>query len=435
MTTIRDIRVVKGSVFDLAHLLTLDDTDCNMLLVSSRTLSVMQTLGNNEIAFTVRYADEFLDGNRYEIANTQTDLDAINELVNRYRLEVIDVTCDVVEALQDINISIQNNLQAACGTCGSEVDPTQDGTPDVGPGEPWPDLPTYDTYKCNGANWLVDGLEDVFDKLALYDVDFWAQTTIAAGAALITSIVLTTLVGGWVVVVAGAIIGLITKLILGVTIDIGDIASVLGSARTALVCALYTGGDADTSRQLFLDELSTAGLNVAEVALLQTIMVNSLVNQLYVFNQVIDDYTATTSCASCVVDCAFVFDFGSGSFRYDGVPFVLSSEVLGPNHVLNVNTNCSGGSCQNNWCLEFTATDINMGSTWNRGVWNFDGTNCELSPRSDFPGGFPPLDDPVLVSTFEFTGNAAFTVTLNIKPGLRPLGDGTAPYSGTNDCV
>ncbi len=419
MTTIRDINIVKGSVFDLAHLMGLVADDCNLLLVSTRTLSIIQALGNDEVSFTVRYASEFLEGNRYIVADSSTDLDNINNIVNNYRLEVTDMSCEIVAALEAIAVATEATAQASCGACGSEVDPTSEATPPVGPGEPWSDLDEYDTYKCQGANWLLDGLTDLFQKLLVYDVDFWTATTVAAGSGLITSIILTTLLGGWVVLVAGAVIGLITALILGVTIDLTDIKNVLISDRADLICALYNGSDASSSTAAFSSALSTAGLNGAEVALVGLIMANSLVNNLYEFNAVIDAYTATTSCDTCGPEpCPYDLVYGTGTITYDQQPFVISSVVNGPYHEINLQSPASGSGCSAaNWCMELTATTItNPEGGLSRTLW------CWKTGASygsvDWPGTFPPLDTEMSVASTQFISSTAFTVTMKINAKL-----------------
>lgn len=161
-----------------------------------------------------------------------------------------------------------------------------------------------------------------------------------------------------------------------------------------------------------------------------------MINKLYEYDSEVDAHPETTSCAACAPsDCAFIFQYGSGTFRYDGQDFVLSSEPALGFHLLNVWVDCNAGSCQNNWCIEFVAHTIALGGTWNRQFFNFIDTNCNWSPPSDFPGGFPAFGNPVLLNGFQLTWNQPFSVTLNIKPGLRPLGDGTPPYSGSNNCV
>lgn len=413
-TNIRDSSRVRGSVFDLVRLMALSASDCNVLFVSSRTLSLIQTL-SREVAFDSRYSREFLPGAEYVIADDSDELDDINEIVNNYELEVQDMSCDLNATLEAMTIAIQNIAAVGCGSCGSELDPVSADPPPIGPGEDFPTIDDYDEYKCEAANWLVDGLEDVFVKLKVYDVDFWATTTLAAGSSLVTAILLTTLIGGAVVVIGGVVIALVSSLIIGSTIDMTDILTVLDDEREALVCALYNGTDAESSRTAFLAELTTAGLNAAEVALLGLILTNELVNNLYVLDEDIEGHTITTACEGCGPDpCDMVIVYGTGTITYDTQNFVITSEPHLGKHEINIQTPYNNGGCgAANWCVEFDSTTITQPEgSLSRQLW------CWKAPstfgNSMFAPNFPALDTPYTVASIQFISATPFTATMRV---------------------
>lgn len=337
-------------------------------------------------------------------------------------LEVYESMCcldSVITALEGIQDSIDNVAQASCGACGSEVDPESESTPPVGPGQPWPDINSYDTYKCRGANWVIDGLLDLFAKLELYDVSYWTTTTISAGAGLITSVILTTVLGGWVVVVAGAVVAMVTKLILGTTIDLSDIKTVLTSERADLICALYNGSDADSSRSALEGVLSSGGLNVAETELVGLVLTNSVMNQLYEFNAEIDVWPETTSCAGCGPQpCPYTVVHGVGVPTYDQQSFVMQSVPFSTYHTLNLASPSTGPGCSaGNWCVQFKSTDITIPEgTFSRQLWCWK--TATTYGNSSWPGAFPPLDTSLSAASIQFNSATPFSVTMKIDAKL-----------------
>jgi len=334
-------------------------------------------------------------------------------------------------------LAAANDVSITAG--GSVVDPAGIPIPPVGPGTPWVDQAAYDEYKCRAANWIIDGTIDVFQKLD----EFGTVVLFGAAVSLVTGIILSILsagvFAGLTVTVAGAVIAIALSIITDGSIDLEEIATVITDNRDDLVCAAYAGFDTASSEANMIEVLEDEGtLSAAEIALVALLWINVIVNKLYEFFQPAEDTAETSPCAGCVAECPFELTKGTGTFRYDGIPFVMSSTLQGGFHQINFDLDC-GGSCQGNYCLEFVSTtiDLNPGINYTRRVRNW-GAACVFSPFSDFafPGsGFPPLGTPVLASDCQFTDITAFTVTAIITPLLRGFGDGTAPYSGTNDCV
>lgn len=434
MTTIRKLSEVRGSVFDLPKSQTLPDDDCNVLLVSSRTLYFIQTFATGEIDFLARYASSFLDGAKYVLAETSSDFDQINDLQNRYEIEVVPVTADLISELQNITLAIQQLAGADCASCGTEVDPEAAPAPTIGPGEDWTTLAAYETYKCEAVNWLLDGIIDTFEKLDAYGAGFWLNTQVATGSALVTAVIATTLFATSFAIIAGAIVAFVVALILGSTIDISNILSVLQTNRDDLTCILFDGADASASKTNFLTELGVLGMNSGEVGLVSALLVFGLVNNLYELNPEIEGHTITSVCTGCGADCALFFmrfsdstTRGTGNIDKDGASRVLSSVEHPSNgfHYISVNVSllpddiglfltCApmAASCVGTNNENFKFNPLSLGGFTDAGS---TGTRCISGSHSIiWTGSAPTLGVEYVISFFQFASSTPFTLTCDI---------------------
>jgi hypothetical protein len=98
-----------GALHDLSAILAYPDDDCNVLLVSSRTLAILHNYAINEVNWYARYYVDRLPGG-YVTVPDKLDIEAldIDELARNYRLEVQDMSCDLTAALSAITSSINN---------------------------------------------------------------------------------------------------------------------------------------------------------------------------------------------------------------------------------------------------------------------------------------------------------------------------------------
>lgn len=430
MTTIRKLSEVRGSVFDLPKAETLSDSDCNVLLVSSRTLYFIQSFATGEVDFLARYASSFLDGAKFILADTVTDLDQINDIQNRYEIEVQPVTCDLVAELQSITLAIQQLAGADCASCGSELDPAGAPAPTIGPGEEFPTLNDFEVYKCEAVNWLLDALIDIFTKLDAYDVAFWASTTVSIGSALITALVATTLLAGILPIIAGAVVALVTALIVGSTLDIEAIKNILVVNRADLTCILFDGADADASKANFLSALTVLGLNVAETALMGLMLPLNVMNNLYELNPNIEGHPITDVCTGCGADCGLFFqtsgddtDRGSGDLTKNGATRTLTSVFFAPanRHYISVNVSqLATGASLSSSCGPMVGSCVNTNNeNWDFQPLSFSGYNEDSSRGTRCIGGdhtvmwngsAPALGVTKQVSWFEFISFDAFTL-------------------------
>lgn len=351
MTEIRNINDVKGSVFDLPHAMSLSSEDCNVLLVSSRTLFFIQKFSLMEVGFNARYAAEFLDGDRYILAQTETDQDDISEITNSYGLEVMDVTCDIVNAIQGITFAIQSS-QAACGCpVGQGVD-NESGEQGGVPPSPVGDIvydyadPAIVDRKCKAANSVYWSIYNTFVQLDANNVDSMGVFGLALVVGLVgAAIGAVTLgpIGSLMAGVAGVVAVFVGQM-LGISVDLEDIVAAMNVVEDALICALYEATNAAGARTAFQAALVAEGsLSSGEIGLVMLFLPNTVTNILFFSVEgseaFFDGYVAPNSCGTCsgppedwILAPSGFFGatsaegtLGTGEILQDGTEFTLSS--------------------------------------------------------------------------------------------------------------
>lgn len=393
MTTIRNINDVRGSVFDLPHAMSLSPDDCNVLLVSSRTLSFIQKFSLMEVGFSARYAAEFLDGDRYILAQTETDQDDISEIVNSYGLEVMDVTCDIVSAIQGISFAIQST-QTACGCPVGQGADNESGEQGGVPPSPVGDIvydytdPAIVDRKCKAANSVHWSIYNTFVQLDANNVDDMGILALAVVVGLIGAIIGAAALGPIGSLMAGVagVIAVFAGRLLGLEISLGDIVTAMGVVEDALICALYEATNAAAARTAYQAALTAEGsLSSAEIGLIMLFLPNTVTNILFFSvdgsEAFFDGYVAPNSCGSCegppedwVLAASGFFGatsdegtLGTGVIDQEGGVFTLSSvknTAGGPNDniiCMVVNVVEGGGSTCQAWNgeIEVTAWETN----------------------------------------------------------------------------
>jgi hypothetical protein len=113
----------RGAVHDLTHLLNLSDERTNLLCVSDRTLYLLQNWAALDVDFSARYAVEFLERGYIPVgAEWPTQWALYREVANNLKLEITDMSCDVVAALGEIASAIAAlsvQIQVNAGQCCS----------------------------------------------------------------------------------------------------------------------------------------------------------------------------------------------------------------------------------------------------------------------------------------------------------------------------
>ena len=92
MTT-RDASRVVGSIQDVDHLASLSDSPVNVLIVSDRSLYLMQNFGLTEVQNYHVYAKEFLPGGLFSsVGDEDIEAEEVDEIARNYNLEVQPVS-------------------------------------------------------------------------------------------------------------------------------------------------------------------------------------------------------------------------------------------------------------------------------------------------------------------------------------------------------
>lgn len=323
MTTIRDIDRVKGTVFDLPHAMSLSPSDCNVLVVSSRTLFFVQLFGTGEMDFVSRYASSLLDGNKYVLAEDSADLDDINDLVNNYELEVQPVTCDLVAAIEALT---EATVQAGSGCCtpyGPDYPPPAPdlGDPDIAPPpDDWSTWESYYTYKCKAANMIVDNWIDTLTGLATLSGILSAIGALALAAFVNTSLLSGLLVGLMMLgfsagAAAAIIIGALIYIIAGgiqLLVYFLEVGNVMENTKSDLICLLYEAqspADAKDAVVLFTSDIAeniaydpaddSTLFQIQLDAIVDALFNDAIVNVLFEENPDANVYVGDVDCDDC----------------------------------------------------------------------------------------------------------------------------------------
>jgi hypothetical protein len=108
MTTIRNLARVGGSVHDVTHLESLDPDDCHVIILSERSLYILNNLSLGEVGYLARYAKQYLPGNLFIPVESGDEWEEfVRDAQNAFGLEVIDVTCDIVGVLESLVTQIE----------------------------------------------------------------------------------------------------------------------------------------------------------------------------------------------------------------------------------------------------------------------------------------------------------------------------------------
>jgi len=136
MTTIRNLARVGGSVHDVTHLETLDPADCHVIVLSERSLYILNNLSLGEVGYIARYAKQYLPGNLFvpvEIGDEWEEF--VRDAHNAFGLEVMDMTCDIVGVLEGLvaQIETMNTTLATMATTLEGIDATIGGLSTTAP--------------------------------------------------------------------------------------------------------------------------------------------------------------------------------------------------------------------------------------------------------------------------------------------------------------
>ena len=431
---------INGAIFDYNHITTLSDIDCHVLLVSSRTLYLLQNIALEEPGYYGRYITAQYDGQDVETVDKgDPETVTIDRVAEQFRLEVIPVCDELFTILNDIKIQLTTIAQTpncGCETVGTVVpeEPITENPP-IGPGTDFENEGEYNLYKCLAAESIVYGMVSL-QQLYLDRFPFgWAGVAIAVMSGVFQFILTATKMNG---LIAG--LGLLSDLIASVitlgTDDVTAVRDAIEANYDQLKCRLYCAtstADAITGWQEIIDD--NAALTAEQTDYMDLFLQPIVFNRLFAYRPDELFVGLAADCSECGCDagaCSFQFSvvgsppltLGSGSFRYDGLSFVLSSVEFSPGiHTMSfgVMELCTVCDPPINWCVEFLATDITTGlsANWTREIFCVQ-TGCAGFLESDYSDQFPPLNETFSCAAAQFSNPTPFSITMRILGQLPP---------------
>jgi len=339
----------------------------------------------------------------------------------------------LIDAVNGVNLTLQQQTPCGCEGIGTEMPQDPVNTPpDIGPGEDWETVEEYDGYKCLMSATIIHTL--IQSQLLLYNSN--VEGYFAAFVVIVTAALQWALAAAKLIEISaelGKFQQIVSALISGEDLSLQAIAAELDLNRQELICLLYCSVSASDAQTKFLDFVAVMDLTATERAYLSLYAIPAIFNRLFTYQPDKLILVLAADCSECgcsdIVSCGYVFQvsgpnvLGSGAFRYDGLPFTLSSVPFAGVHVLNYFVPCSIPSeCEGEqWCSEFTATTITTGlnANWTRKLhsWN---AGCSLN-TSDYNDEFPPLNTVMPIGFVELANPSAFTVTMRIYSQLGPI--------------
>ena len=113
---IRDTARIVGSIQDVDHLASLSDSPVNVLIVSDRSLYLMQNFGLTEVQNYDVYAKEFRPGGIFvSVSDEDPETEEIDDIARNYNLEVQPVS-DIRPVLSMTGVRTGSNQTIATST-------------------------------------------------------------------------------------------------------------------------------------------------------------------------------------------------------------------------------------------------------------------------------------------------------------------------------
>jgi len=444
VTDIRAVKRVKGSLFSVEALNALSDEICSVFFVSPRTEHLASEMALNEVNFIARYASSFEVAGKYFPVDPDNaaEMDLIADVARNFKLEVKDVSSEIIQALDGIKEAIltTGSNACACGTVGEALETTSgvpNGTPPEGFGEP---DPAVADRLCKAANAIHKSIRNTVEELDLNGVEGFLSLGFGIVTGLVSAIIAAQfipIVGILLVGVAGAVIG-VTLAILAAGIDLDRLAIDLDDFTDPLVCALVEATSATAARDAYKQVLTDAGNPAANVALVGALLTNNVLDLLWFSTPDSEAFLATYvppfNCSSCAEPCELFFMLfvdlttrGTGNIDKDAASRTLTSREHPSNgfHYISVGvsqlffdtglfTNCDGmePTCvgSDDETFDFKPTALTgydeAGSI---------GTKCVSGSHSViWTAVAPTLGVTYEVSFFQFTSNDPFTLDCEI---------------------
>lgn len=337
---VRRISRADGFVHDIETIKVLSTEQCNIRVLSDRTLYILQNLSELDVTFESRYG-VILANDLYEPVRLYTDDGLVQEqTVDIIRRDLTDMTiedtliclCDEAKAisgtLTGVVAAINSLKTAGCGCEVGEASDGESGTEGGAPPAPVGSI-TYsfpaeiDDRKCKAANSIHFFVRDLIEQLDDAGADNYGVLglgiVISAVVGVIGSVA-TSPVGGLVLAVAGLVATFAAALV-GIETDLSVIKDVLDENEDDLICALLSAVTADDARDAYESILvADATLGSVAIGMVMLLFTNSMVNVLFFETEdseaFLDSYTPPNDCSACATTFShtFLFDVTDGGW-------------------------------------------------------------------------------------------------------------------------
>lgn len=436
----QNVQPVRGAIHDVERLKAMSDSPCNIIAVSERTLNIIQNYAIDEVNYTGRYGVSF-DGPFYTpVTESDPDYDFVLDVIRRYRLEVNDMTGELVASINSLTATISGALSTSCGCEIGEDVATTDGQeggslPDPVAGQAYVAADPITDRKCKAANYIHQGVRGVVEELKLNRADQYGF----AGLQFVLTLV-TTIVGGLIAgpfgLLVGAVAGGSLSMALGLFKASFSLTLLLASIEddeAAAVCALYEATTASGAEAAYKAVLSAGGATSVELEFVDHLLPTNVLNLLFFAwgdsEGVIDDVTVEQSCVGCapVGGCQWEFRdgslsppiYGTGTLDKDGGTHTLTAVEIAPNWLMYIDLlTDSGGPGEDcdgldnvNARIEFVSVSIDIGEFSHREAYAWVGSTRTNQAQPAIGQGL------VDRSEFQLTAQEAFSVDIKILPG------------------
>jgi len=333
---------------DVTRLQDLASGDCHVLFVSSQTLYLLANYATSEVNFLSRYAESFTEDGRFQPVKPGDALEiVVNDIANRFSVEVIPVCTELVTAIGDIvaqlglintnigeikielggiegTINQTTQLTGCCTPYGPGLPPAAPDLEEETSGDPpddWATWALYNAYKCKAANRIADEWISTTGGLGTLSGAAGAIGAIALALFLNTSLMGGILVGlmaiGFSAASAAAlVIAALIAIVVGGTGLLAyfiALSTEMETNKASLVCGLYNSQSpaeaktvlidftADVAGDLTYDPGDDDTLFQEQLGFIADALFNEEVtNTLFEENAESDAYTGDVDCVDCV---------------------------------------------------------------------------------------------------------------------------------------
>lgn len=282
----------RGSIHDLVHISNLSSDRTNVLCVSDRTLYILQNYAEIDVNFAARYAVEFGKQGYTPVSEKIASYwELFKEVTNNFSLEITDMSCDIVAALNQIKDAINDlamiqQSSTSVPVCCSDVlasRPYYDSDPSSG----------SPSNKCTQA-WSF-ALTWKRDVIEFYRV--WSRSGTVTAGWLAEILAELNLPAGIILEIASSSAELILPVLES------ELSNIIDDMLLDIVCAIYNASDTEEARANI--DLIIQGSSLSETAKKSFSQMFSNMGLAPVFMGTFPEWSgAPSNCDSCSgVDC------------------------------------------------------------------------------------------------------------------------------------